>query len=107
MKAKAADAGQVSQQTITGIRQILEEAERMKNAYFFSPPQSAGERRNYEKFHSCPEITWTESGHIFTASFSVSCSCRNVYAAGDYTKDGKKTTLTAIRNSYKRLTAEA
>lgn len=37
----------------------------------------------------------------------MSCSCRKVYATGYYTKDGKKTTLTAIKNSYKRLTDEA
>lgn len=90
---------------ITALQGIITEAETMKNAYFFTPPASANMRRAYEKKHSHPVVTWQESGHTFTAEYTVSCSCNNVYAAGTYTKDGKRTTLTAIRNSFKRLLA--
>lgn len=88
---------------INQIRAIVDEAENMRNAYFFKSPGHASSRRWYEKQHSHDEITWTENGHVFTASFTVSCSCSNVYARGEYTRDGKKTTLTAIKNSLKRL----
>lgn len=87
------------------IGDIIREAEAMKNAWFFTPPCHAGSRRSYERYHSHDMVTWTENGHEYTAKFTVNCSCNNVYAYGEYTKDGKKTTLTAIRNSYKRLTA--
>lgn len=85
------------------IESIVEEAHRMKNAYFFSPPSSAGFRRSYEREHSHGTVCWEEGGHEYTASYEVSCSCRNVYAYGHYTRDGKKTTLTAIKNSLARL----
>lgn len=88
---------------INQITAIIAEAEAMKNAYFFTPPTSAGSRRSYEKRHSHPMIEWTEGGHTYTAQFTVSCSCKNIYTHSEYTKDGKKTTLTAIRNSLKRL----
>ena len=82
---------------------IIQEAENMKNAYFFNPPTSASARRSYEKKHSHDEITWIDGKDTYTAAFYVSCSCKNVYAHGSYTKNGKKTTLTAIKNSYKRM----
>ena len=88
------------------ISEIIEEAERMKGAYFFTPPCNASGRRSYEKHHSHGPVEWDEGGHHYTAEYSVNCSCRNVYASGNYTKDGNKTTLTAIRNSFKRLQKE-
>lgn len=91
--------------TIAAISAIIAEAETMKNAYFFTPPTSASGRRSYEKYHSHELVEWEEGGHSYSAQYTVDCSCKNVYASGSYTKDGKKTTLTAIRNSLKRLEA--
>ena len=97
----------MDEKIIAAIRDIIDEAEAMKSAYFFAPISHAGARRSYEKRHSHDEVCWTEGGHEYTASYTVSCSCRNVYANGEYTKDGKHTNLTAIRNSYKRMIANA
>lgn len=91
-------------ETTEKIREIIEEAETMKNAYFFRPDTHASGRRAYEKKHSHDVVTWEEGGHVYSASFTVTCSCKNVYARGEYTRDGNKTTLTAIKNSFKRLT---
>ena len=85
------------------IESIIKEAETMKNAYFFNPPCSAGSRRSYEKQHSHPLVSWEDGGHTYTAEFTVTCSCKNIYVYPSYTKDGKKTTLTAIKNSYNRM----
>lgn len=90
---------------INNIEAIVTEAENMRNAYFFTSPKSASSRRWYEKEHSHEEITWEENGHSYTAEYRVSCSCANVYARGIYSRDGEKTTLTAIKNSLKRLKA--
>lgn len=89
------------------VRGIVTEAERMRRAYFFTPPANAYGRRKYEQEHSHAPVTWEEGGHAYTAEYSVSCSCRNVYARGTYTRDGKATTLTAIRNSLKRMESAA
>lgn len=90
---------------INAIATIIAEAETMKNAYFFTPPTNAAGRRSYEKQHTHDLVEWEEGGHTYTARYTVDCSCKNVYAYGVYTKDGKKTTLLAIRNSLKRLEA--
>ena len=89
--------------TITALENLVRDAEYMKNAYFFTPPGHASERRSYEKKHSHSLVTWTENGHEYSAKYDVECSCRNVYARGTYTRDGKHTTLTAIRNSLNRM----
>lgn len=82
---------------------LFEKADKFRGAYFFSPPGSASGRRSYEEYHSIAEFKFEESGNIYTCEFRVDCSCKNVYAKGIYTKNGKKTTLTAIKNAYKRL----
>ena len=90
-------------EALPAIARILTEADAHRNAYFFTPPAHANGRRDYEKRHTVPEFSWTEGGHTYTAEFSVSCSCRNVYVRGYYTRDGAKTTLAAVRGSYNRL----
>lgn len=91
------------EETIKSLSRIVEEAENMKNAYFWNPPGNAGGRRSYEKYHSHAEITWQDGKDTYTAKYIVSCSCKNIYAYGIYTKNGNKTTLTAVKNSLKRL----
>lgn len=95
------------QQLIAQISALVDTAAKFKNAYFFSPPGNANGRRSYEKQHTIPEFSWEENGNTFTAKYIVDCSCKNVYAYGMYTKNGSKTTLTAIKNSLKRLQAGA
>ena len=96
----------MEKEIIRKVAEIIEEAEKMRGAYFFSAPGNASGRRSYERYHSHPMVEWAEGGHEYTAEYTVSCSCKNVYASGTYTKDGAKTTLTAIKNSYKRMSEE-
>ena len=44
-----------------------------------------------------------ENGDTYTARFVYEESYNNVYAYGVYTRNGKKTTLKAIKNSLKRM----
>lgn len=90
---------------ITSVKTIVCIAEKMRAAYFFTPPCNANGRRRYEMENSFPKVEWFDGGHEYTAEYSVRCSCNNVYAKGHYTKDGRKTNLKAIRNSLKRLEA--
>ncbi len=91
---------------INKIKNLIETAEKFRNAYYWTSPSHASERRSYEKKNSIPEFSWVEGGHEYRASYEVSCSCKNIYAYGLYYKDGKKTNLTAIKNSYKRMKGE-
>lgn len=92
-----------AEQLLRKIERVIEEADQMRNAYFYNPPRHAAGRRDYEKQHSVEEVAWQDGKDEFTAEFNVSCSCRNVYAKGYYSKNGKTTTLKAIKSSYARL----
>ena len=105
MKINGIDVSKV--ELIAALNKIVQEAAFMKNAYFFTPCGNASGRRSYEKWHSVPEITWTEGNNTYSAEFITKCSCKNVYASGIYTKNGNKTTLTTIKNSLKRLEGSA
>lgn len=97
----------MKRETLEKIEAVIEVAERMRTSFFWKPPTGAMMRRCYEKTNSIETVTWKESGHVYTARFETRCSCAHIYATGIYTKDGKKTTLLAIRNSYKRLAVGA
>lgn len=92
--------------TIAALKALIDTADEFRNAFWFHPPMSANSRRDYEKRHTHAMIEWDEGGHHYSAAYTVTCSCSRVYATGIYTRDGKTTTLTAIRNSYKRMTKE-
>ena len=92
-----------NKEIVAKIEAIVNEAESMKNSYFWNSPSTASARRSYEKKHTHDEITWMDGKDIYTAEFVVTCSCKNIYAQSRYTKNGNKTTLTAIKNSLKRL----
>lgn len=88
---------------LRSLETLFEKGEKFRGAYFFTPPANANGRRSYEEYHSIPEFTFEESGNTYTCEFTVECSCKNVYAKGKYTKNGKKTTLASIKNAYNRL----
>ena len=96
----------MNNEIIKSIKNLIDTADKCKNAYFWKSDSSAGGRRSTEKKYSVPEIKWTEGGHEYTAEYVVNCSCAHVYAYGKYTKDGEKTTLLAIKNSFKRMSSE-
>ena len=93
-------------ETIHSIRALVAVADHYRCAYYMSPPSLAAGRRSEEKQGTVPEFTWTEGGHKYTACYKVTCSYAHVYASGYYTRDGKKTNLTTIKNSLQRLEAE-
>ena len=93
-------------ETICALKHLIEIADHYRYAFYMTPPSSAGWRRSEEKQGTVPEFSWTEGGHKYTACYKVACSCAHVYASGYYTRDGKKTNLTAIKNSLKRLEQE-
>lgn len=94
-----------TKETIENIKLVIDKAEKFKNAYFWAPPVQAAMRRKMEADNTVPKVEWTDGGDTYEAWFTVECSCRNVYAKGYYYKNGERTTLTAIRNSYKRMIA--
>lgn len=94
-----------NREIITQILDIINQVEKFKNVYFWQPEDTAGGRRSMEKRESRPEVAWVDGKDTFTAEFVVSCTCSHTEARGIYTRNGKRTTLTAVRNSLKRLEA--
>ena len=95
----------ITKETIDAIKAIIDEAEAMRSAYFYNPPAYASSRRYYERKHSHDIVEWIDGTDTYTAEYTVQCSCKNVYAHGYYTKNGEKTTLTAIKHSLARVEA--
>lgn len=91
---------------INELKEIINTAEICKSAYFWRNNGNSSCRAYAERKYNRPEITWTEGGDTYTAEYSFRQSREHTYAKGIYTKNGKTTTLTAIRNSYNRLLAE-
>ena len=91
---------------INALESIIATAVMFKGAYFFTPPKNESERRLYEKHFSIPSFAFEYNGVEYTCEYRISCSCRNVYAQGIYTRNGNKTTLTAIKNVLKKMKAE-
>ena len=93
-------------QVLEALERIFAEHEYFRYSYMWTADNgSASSRAWYEKKHSVDPVTWSENGHEFKASFTVAQSRKNTYAKGHYYRDGEKTTLTAIKNSYKRMVA--
>lgn len=91
---------------IANLRALVNVADHYRSAFYLTPPATAGGRRYEEHLGTVPFFEWEEGGHKFTACYRVQCTCRYIHANGYYTRDGKKTNLTAIKNSLKRLEAE-
>ena len=85
---------------------LVDTAEKLMGAFWRSVPSNAAGRRDFEKRYNVDWIEWEEGRDCYRARYIVNCSCSNVYARGEYYKNGHKTTLTAIRNSYVRMMRE-
>ena len=83
------------------LTELIELNDKFKNAYFWSPPKNASGRRYYEKQNSMA-IKGTFKGYELDLSFVVDCSCKNIYVSRKYVVDGKKTTITKIKNMVKK-----
>lgn len=94
------------QEILSALSALVATAEKFRNAYFWSSPQKAADRRNYEKYHSIPEFAFEYDGKSYTAEYSVQCTCNNVYARGYYYRDGKKTNITTLKNVMQKIQAE-
>lgn len=95
-----------AKEIINALESIIATAEKFKYAYFLKPPANARGRRSYEKYHSIPFFAFKYNGIEYTCEYRISCTCSNVYAEGLYTRNGNKTTLTAIKNVLKKMKAE-
>lgn len=93
-------------ETIRMLKVLVSIADYYRNASYMTPPANAAERRQEDYRGTVPYFEWSEGGHKFSACYKVQCTISRIYARGVYTRDGKKTTLLAVKNSLKRLEME-
>jgi hypothetical protein len=80
--------------------EIVERHEKLQNSYFWSPNRNANGRRNTEKRYN--DIYENKMYGIY-AENRYRESCKNVYYKGIFYLDGKKTTVTKIKNIISAL----
>jgi hypothetical protein len=88
-------------------RDISQKAYYCKNVYHWTPGGTASSRRYKEALHTIEPQIFIYDGAIWELGFSYRESCSHVYAKGEYFRNGKKTTLTAVNHLLKKLEAEA
>ena len=75
--------------------EIVERHEKLRNAYFWTPAANASGRRYNEKRNN---DSYVSEILPITAENHYSESCKHVYYSGVFYVDGKKTTVTKIKN---------
>ena len=93
-------------ETIHKIRALISVAEHYRNAIYMPVPLTMNEVIQEEIRGTVPYFSWRDGNSKFTACYIVKCKENYIFAKGFYTRDGKKTNLTAIKNSLKRLEQE-
>ena len=90
-------------ETIHRIRVLISVAERYRYAFYINRTLTPEECIKEEINGTVPYFSWWDGDTKFTACYIVNCKYNHIFAKGYYTRDGKKTNLTAIKNSLKRL----
>lgn len=74
--------------------------DRLKNSYFWTPGSHASSRRSNESRNN---FAYENDRYGISVENSYSESCKNVYYKGIFYVDGKKTTVTKIKNIINAL----
>ena len=69
------------------VRRALEQHDKHKNAYFWTPSGGASGRRRAEQINNW-SVSFRHEGHEYEYKSTVSCSCRNYYYSGEFRLDG-------------------
>jgi len=79
------------------VRKALDQHDRHKGAYFWTPFGNAAGRRETERKNTW-SVSFKHAGHTYAYESDVRCSCKNYYYTGIFRVDGEKRTVRAFRN---------
>ena len=79
----------------TKVRRAIEQHEKHKKSYFWTPFGNAANRRDTERKNSW-SIAFKHAGRAYAYESNVNCSCKNYYYNGLFTVDGEKRTVRAF-----------
>jgi len=80
--------------------EIIDCAEKHKNCFFWTSPCNASSRRSKE-FENIYDFEF--EGKEYRVEQTLSMTCKNVYFINVVYRDGKKTTMTVIKNVLKKI----
>ena len=89
--------------SLEDLERLLQLHDMLQKCFHWSPPPTASARRSFEtKFRASP-VSWREGSHEYSAKPSLFCSAANIYYKAVFEVDGRRTNVTTIRNSFKRM----
>lgn len=71
------------------VKDVIELHEKMKKAYFFTPPYTSEKRRSYEQENSL-KLKFKNDKKIYSVEAITECSSKNVYFKLSVYENGKK-----------------
>ena len=86
------------------VERALEQHDRHKNSYFWTPNGGASGRRSTERKETW-SVSFRHAGHEYCYSSEVSCSCKNYYYNGSFCVDGEQKTRRAFANLLPKIKA--
>ena len=89
-----------SKPTMRMLEEIISTHERMQGCYFWTPPSSASQRRQYENRYS-NQIRFELNGVDYDIVQATDCSCANIYYTLKIHVDGAKKDVRALRRLVK------
>lgn len=89
--------------SLEDLEKLLRLHETLQKSFFWSPPPTAGGRRDFERRFTANPVMWREGSHEYSAKTRLLCTTSNIYYKAAFEIDGRRTNVTTIRNSYKRM----
>ena len=84
------------------VQKALDNHDKLKNSYFWTPAGNASSRRYDEKRYSF-SVQVEHEGHDYEYDSQVQCSAKNFYYRGAFYKDGMKGSVRIFKKLIKQL----
>lgn len=88
---------------ITQLRDLERKVNYLRGGRIWKAPKHFADRRILEDELNTPLLKWIDGDHIYTAEIRVFCGGDSVYISTNFTKDGRKTVYTEIKDSIHRM----
>jgi len=103
-KMKTATQPRLTKAQRSKVERALEQHDRHKNSYFWTPNGGASGRRSTERKETW-SVSFRHGGHEYCYSSDVNCSCKNYYYNGSFCVDGEQKTRRAFANLLPKIKA--
>jgi len=85
------------------IKDRIDNHEKFKGSYFWSPPQKASARCAYENIHSRSPYKFKKAGKVYEITQEVECTCKNIYYKFSVKVDDVKKDIRALKKLIKGM----